>query len=250
MTSARLAAIRRHPIKAHGREPLEACDLAAGRTLPWDRTWAVAHARAKLDGDAWVPCANFTRGATTPALMAITATLDAAAETVTLCHPDRPALTFRPDTEADAFLDWVAPLMPEGRPAPAGLVRSAERGMTDTAFPSISLNSTASLQALSERVGRPLSPERFRGNLWLDGLAPWAEFDLVGRHLRIGEAVLEVRERIGRCKATHADPETGARDTDTLGALQSGWGHTQFGVYAVVVESGRIAVGDEMAVLG
>ena len=79
--------------------------------------------------------------------------------------------------------------------------------------------------------------ERFRGNVWLDGLAPFAEFDLVGRDLRLGTARLRVRERITRCKATTVDPATGISDADTLGALRAGWGHQDFGVYAEVHRS-------------
>lgn len=60
----------------------------------------------------------------------------------------------------------------------------------------------------------------------------------------MGEAELEVRERIGRCLATHVDPDTGARDTDILGTLREGWDHTQFGVYAVVTKGGQIALDD------
>jgi uncharacterized protein len=48
--------------------------LAAGRWLPYDRLWAVAHAGAKLDG-GWGVKANFLRGVTEPALMAVTAAL-------------------------------------------------------------------------------------------------------------------------------------------------------------------------------
>ena len=95
----------------------------------------------------------------------------------------------------------------------------AGRGMTDSDFPSVSILNRASLAALGERLGKPLAMERFRGNVWLDGLAPFAEFDLVGRDIRIGEATLRVRERITRCKATTVDPATGVSDADTLGAL-------------------------------
>lgn len=247
MTSGRLADIWRHPIKAHGREPVTRCTLRAGEALPWDRHWAVAHEAARLEGSDWVPCANFTRGVKAPQLMAITASLDPQAEAVTLRHPDRPEITFRPDEEADAFLDWVAPLVPEGRAKPVAIVRAGARGMTDSPFPSVSLNNPASLEALSRKAGRDLSPDRFRGNLWMDGLAPWEEFDLAGARLRIGEAVLEVRERITRCLATATDPVTGERDADTLGALEDGWGHKDFGVYAEVIEAGEIAVGDAWA---
>ncbi|MCA8879529.1 MAG: MOSC domain-containing protein [Rhodobacteraceae bacterium] len=248
--TGRLAAIWRHPIKAHGRETLRAVRLTANSTMPWDRTWAVAHEAAKLRGQDWVPCANFTRGAKVPALMALTATLDTADEMVTLRHPDLSALRFAPDREAGRFLDWIEPLMPEDRARPVAIVRAAGPGFTDSPFPSLSLTNTASLAALERQMGRPLSRDRFRSNLWVEGWEPFAEFDLVGRQIRIGTAILSVEVRIGRCLATAADPETGRRDADTLGALKEGWGHTQFGVYATVVDGGEIAVGDRVELLG
>ena len=97
------------------------------------------------------------------------------------------------------------------------------------------------------RLGQPLAMERFRGNIWLEGLAPFAEFELVGQTLRIGGATLRVREVITRCKATTANPETGLVDADTLRGLRAGWGHQDFGVYAEVVTGGRVAVGDAAA---
>ena len=75
------------------------------------------------------------------------------------------------------------------------------------------------------------------------------EFDWVGKRLRIGGAEFDINERITRCLATTANPATGLRDADTLGALQDNWGHKQFGVYGVVVKSGQINLGDEIEVL-
>ena len=129
------------------------------------------------------------------------------------------------------------------RPGPARVVR-APVGMTDSAFPSIAILNRASLAALGGRLGMDLAMERFRGNLWVEGLAPWQEFELVGREVRVGGATLRVREIISRCKATTVDPDTGIPDADTLDALSAGWGHQDFGVYAEVVEGGHVAVGD------
>lgn len=241
----------RHPIKAHGVEAVTATALAPGAAMPWDRVWAIAHAAAKVTPGtvAWAPCANFSRGAKSPRLMAIRAVVDEAAGRLTLSHPDRPSLTVDPDDAADAarLVAWVTPLADPDRPAPAFVVR-ADVAMTDSDFPSIALLNQASRAALGARLGRPLAMERFRGNIWLEGLAPFGEFDLVGHHLRIGGAVLRVREAITRCKATTVDPETGVADADTLGSLRAGWGHQDFGVYAEVVEGGRVAVGDEAEV--
>ncbi len=243
----RLTRICRHPIKAHGREDLASVLLSAGACLPDDRRWAVAHEAAKLV-PGWNPCNNFHRGAKAPQLMAITAEL--AGDQVTLHHPDRPDLTFRPDDPNDlpAFLDWLAPLSPKDRATPTHIVTAAQ-GMTDSPFPSISILSHSSLDALSALVGQPLSPDRFRGNLWLNGPAAFAEFDWIGRDIKIGNAVLTIKERITRCRATMTNPENGRVDVDTLGALQAALGHQDFGVYAVVKTGGTIAVNDEGTVL-
>jgi uncharacterized protein len=244
-----LAHIVRHPIKSHGREELAAVALMAGQCLPFDRHWAVAHDAAKLTG-GWVPCVNFARGAKAQSLMAITVRLDEDTREVTLTHPDAGDITFRPDYPADLhrFLAWVTPLNPPDRAQPAHIT-SLPRAFTDSDFPSVSILSLASLRDLSARMGQDLSIHRWRGNLWLDGAEAWAEEAWVGKQLRIGNAVLQVRERITRCKATTADPDTGRVTADTLGGLQSNFGHTDFGVYAVVINGGTLRVGDDWAVL-
>lgn len=243
--NATLAHIFRHPIKAHGREELEVINLIQGACLPWDRHWAVAHEAATLQ-PGWNSCANFTRGAKAPQLMAITSTLDETTKTVTLSHPDLETLTFKPDNIGDVsrFLDWVRPLIPENR-AQSKQIVTAEHGMTDSDFPSISVLSLSSLAELSSKIGKDLSIHRWRGNLWISGAKPFAEFDWVGQDIQIGSAVLKIETRITRCKATTANPQTGIVDADTLGVLASEYGHRDFGVYATVVNGGRIAKGDD-----
>jgi uncharacterized protein len=239
-----LAHILRHPIKGHGREELGQVVLTAGACLPFDRHWAVAHEAAKLTG-GWVPCANFARGAKALGLMAMTSALDEEARQITLRHPDLGSLTFHPDDPADLsrFLAWVAPLAPVGRAQPAQII-SVGRGMTDSAFPSVAILSLTTLRDLSARMGQDLSIHRWRGNLWLDGVPLRAEEDWAGRVIRIGGVALRVEERITRCRATSADPETGLAAGDTLAALQASYGHHDFGVYATVIEGGAVAVGD------
>ncbi|MGY9048852.1 hypothetical protein P775_17005 [Puniceibacterium antarcticum] len=241
--TGRVTDIWRHPIKSHGREALERVTLSAGQTLPWDRVWAVAHEASDADGSHWVSCGNFSRISKAPQLMAVTARLEESSELITLRHPSRPDLTFSPDRDKDAFLDWVKPLMPENRAASVRIVRARERGMTDSNFASVTLCNMSSHRAVEQKLGQALSIHRWRGNIWLDGLAPWAEFGWIGREVQIGNAVFKVRERTVRCAATTANPDTGMRDTDTLAALDS-WGHRDFSVLAEVVRSGDIVLGD------
>jgi len=248
--SLSLAHIWRHPLKAIGREALEAVELAAGDWLPFDRLWAVAHDRAKLDG-GWGHKMNFLRGVTEAKLMAATAALSEDGRELTLDHPDAGQIAFRPDDPADtpAFIDWLARIWPAERPAPTGIYRAPGAHLTDVPGAWLSVHTLASHAAVETALGSALSIHRWRGNLWLDGAGAWNEKDWVGRRLRVGEAELSVREEITRCKATMANPETGVRDADTLGAL-NGFGHQEFGVYAEVTREGRIARGDPVEIVG
>ncbi len=241
--TGRVAHIFRHPIKSHGREELGEVALTAGATMPWDRTWAVAHEESKADGTTWAECANFSIGSKAPGLMAINARLDEASEVVTLTHPDRPAISLHPERDAAQLIDWARPLMPADRARSVRVVRVAGRGMTDSDFPSVTVANLASHREVENRMGRELSVLRWRSNFWLDGLEPWEEFDLIGREFRLGDAVLRGVERTVRCKATTANPATGRRDADTLKALEEGWSHRDFSIRAEVVRGGKVAVG-------
>ncbi len=251
---ARVSHLWRHPIKGHGVEAVALATFTAGQTMPWDRVWAIAHEAARIEpGETgWSDCANFARGAKSPKLMAIRAVTDEAAGTVTLSHPDCGPITVDPDRpdQAAGLIAWAAALTDPGRATPVFVVRATDRGMTDSDFPSIAILNRSSLRALSHKAGRDLAMERFRGNIWLDGLAPWEEFDLLGREITIGEARFTVRERITRCRATCTDPETGRIDVNTLDLLESGWDHTDFGVYAEVTQSGAVALGDPVRPAG
>ncbi|MCB2136953.1 MAG: MOSC domain-containing protein [Rhodobacteraceae bacterium] len=250
MTGA-VASIQRHPLKSHGREALERVTLAAGREMPWDRHWAVAHDAARLEEGNWAPCTNFSRGSKAPRLMAITARLDEDTGRLTLSHPDLPDLAFRPDDPAEAaqFIDWVRPICPPDRAQPDHIYSVNGRAMTDTDYPSVSLIGLASNRALGEHMGLDLSPLRWRANFWIEGLRPFEERDWIGRDISIGQALLHVTEPKVRCLATTANPATGQRDADTLTALRAMCGHQDFGVYAKVLQGGEVRLGDALELL-
>ncbi len=221
--------------------------------MPWDRRWAVAHEMSKFDTNApsWQPCGNFSRAAKAPQLQAITASVDLPNQTVTFSHPDLKKLTIDPDCEADSgsFIQWVMPISPPDRALPARLVRAPKRGMTDTDYPSISIINMTSHAAVAQHLGQEISNLRWRGNLIVGAMEPWAELDWVGKSIRVGQAELKVREPITRCMAPAANTKTGERDADILGSLRSGFGHQLMGVYAEVIKTGDIRQGDPVELL-
>jgi uncharacterized protein YcbX len=236
----------RHPIKGVGAEPLTQVRLETGGPMPLDRAWAVLTGKAEDTGE-WQHCRNFARGCFGPELMAVTAETQGAQ--ITLHHPKQGEITLNPATDGAKLIDWLQPIYPTDRPQPHSLIAAPAGGMADASFSALSILSLSSLRALGETLGQKLDPRRFRGNLWIDGPAPFEEFDWVGCQLQIGEVRLEVVDRITRCRATETNPDTGKRDANTLKALREHWGHTDFGIRAKVLCDGKIALTDTLEVL-
>lgn len=242
--SASVSKIVRHPIKSVGRQELSNVELSAGKWMPFDRIWGVAHERSSLGG-GWEKKINFLRGVAGPGLMAVTAQLDEITKMLTLSHPTAGTISVRPNSpdEAAPLINWLRQLWPGDLPRPTAIYRGRDVHLTDVPDPWLSLNSTASLKALSQRSGVILSPHRFRGNIWIDDLDPWQEAEWIGKTIQLGSVTFAVRSQITRCKATMANPDTGRRDLDTLGLLDD-LGHQEFGVYAEVIDGGTLSIGD------
>ena len=248
---ARLDQICRHPIKSLGEEVIDRVRLTRGAHMPGDRVWAIAHGKSAFDPAApgWAQSRNFVIQTLHPKLAQLTVALEEEAPeaaTVTLTHPDLGAIKVRPEQDAAALTAWLTPIV-DPRPAPPPYrVARAPLPMTDFEDSHISIGSLASLRALEEMAGGPLARIRFRMNLWLDGLEPWAEQDWQGREIAVGGARLRITAPAKRCDALNANPNTGARDTDLPRLLHGAFRHMHFGVYAQVTESGDIAAGDDV----
>lgn len=250
--TARIARIRRHPIKSIGGEDIARTRLDAARRLPGDRLWALLTEGGERHAGTgapqrWLPKSCFLRGAAASGLQAVQGGWGEGAPEgpIRLSHPDLDDLTFDPETEGQRLIDWVSPLWPQDKPAPTRLVQGPT-GWTDVSQPWISILSLSSLADLETRLGQPLGVERWRANLWIDGWAPYAERQLIGQILNIGGLELRVTETIGRCAATSADTATGRIDMDMPGTLAAEFGHSDFGIYAEVVTGGEIALDAEV----
>jgi uncharacterized protein len=115
----------------------------------------------------------------------------------------------------------------------------------------VSLVSHASLERLRAQLGVDVGVDgrRFRMLFEIDGVAPHAEDEWIGRRVQIGGAEVEFAGDVGRCVITTLHPDRGVRDLDTLGALAEyrREGRTEplpLGVYGAVAVPGRVCVGD------
>jgi uncharacterized protein YcbX len=113
----------------------------------------------------------------------------------------------------------------------------------------VSLVSDASVEELGRNGGRDdVDARRFRMLIGVAGCDPHEEDDWVGRRLRVGEAVVQLRGHVGRCAITTQNPDTGVPDFDTLRTIKEyrglREGRLDMGVYGEVLEPGRVRVGD------
>jgi uncharacterized protein YcbX len=87
------------------------------------------------------------------------------------------------------------------------------------------------------------------------GAGPHEEDEWLGRAVRVGEAVVRVARANPRCVVTTQDPDTGVADFPTLSELRAyrgtapGSSSPPMGVYADVLEPGRVRVGDPVTPL-
>jgi uncharacterized protein YcbX len=128
------------------------------------------------------------------------------------------------------------------------IVHAPGHSFSDMAAKCVHIVNLASVRELERAVGREVDPLRFRANIYLDGMAPWAEVDWMGKEFGLGPVRVQAFARTQRCEATNVDPDTGARDMAIPAALTRTWGHQDFGIYARVVVGGVIAAGAAVAV--
>ncbi|AUG09145.1 MOSC domain-containing protein [Pseudomonas sp. S09G 359] len=110
----------------------------------------------------------------------------------------------------------------------------------------------ASLDDLSQRIGRPMEMLRFRPNLVIEGSAAFAEDGW--KRLRIGDVEFRAVKPCTRCILTTIDPQTGERSADrepfaTLEAYRKTESGAVFGQNLVNEGIGRLEVGMPVTIL-
>lgn len=254
MSQISLSRISRYPVKGLDEQSLEQAELKPGQALPGDRRFALAHGASSYDAaaPAWAKKAHFLNWARTPAIAALRSQFDASGTCVSLSDNGQevlPAVNLTEPAGRDALCAFLITRLPTETRGKLTVAEAPGVSFSDVDLPLISIQNSASLAELATHAGRAVDQRRMRGNLLLDGAAPWAEMQWIGKQLRIGTAVLEVIEAIGRCPATMVNPESGQRDLDTLDLLNKQYGHQDCGIYAKVVQAGSIKLGDPVTLL-
>lgn len=242
-----LASLYRYPVKGLTPEPLERAILVAGETLPCDRAWAIENGPGRFDPSQprHLPKINFLMLMRDERLATLRSNFEETTETLTILRDGKQVARGKLTTPLGRQLieQFIAAYMQAELRGPPKIVHAEGHSFSDVAAKCVHIVNLASVRELERTLGRPVDPLRFRANLYLDGVAPWAEFGWIDKEIGLANTTLGVFARTTRCEATNVDPQRGVRDTALPAHLQRTWGHGDFGIYAKVVTGGEIAVG-------
>jgi uncharacterized protein len=111
----------------------------------------------------------------------------------------------------------------------------------------ISLITTSSLRILSQELGEPVDPRRFRANLLIDTeLTESLEKDWVDRRIKVGpEVILRVVAPLERCVMVNNSQEELKQDNRVLKNIVNNH-NASFGIWAKVEVNGKVNDGDKV----
>jgi uncharacterized protein YcbX len=211
-STARLARIRLHPIKALDPAELPEARIGPAGSLEHDRAWALYTADGR-----WV------NGKRTAAVHLIRATYAPDVSSVTLCVPGdrrriRPITIPFPD-DAESAAEWFSVYFEQQI-----IVRySADGFPDDTLAHGPTIVSTASLQTVCDlfpSIDLESARRRFRATLEIDGAPAFWEDRLFGPEetsmvrFRLGDVNFEGSNPCARCPVPPRDPQTGEVNTE------------------------------------
>ncbi|WP_262330019.1 MOSC domain-containing protein [Bosea sp. BH3] len=250
----RIETLYRYPVKGLSPERLARAELPAEGYFPGDRLFAIENGPSGFDPAEPVhqPKIKYLMLMRNESLARLRSRYDDPTGDLVIEQSGQQVLRAATGSESGRaeITRFFEGFMPdELRGAPELLTAPPTYRFTDSRSGFVSIINLASVADLEARLGRPLDPLRFRGNVMVSGLEPWEENDLVGRDLTGADGLrLHVLKRIDRCAATNVDPETGARDMQIPKALMTHYGHVDCGVYCRIVTGGALRQGDELSV--
>lgn len=248
-----IGSIYRYPIKSMSGQELRSASLADNYGLPGDRAYAFLQRDVSFDAAApeHYGKRHFLNLMEHERMAEFDARFDDAGTYLTLIHRGEPI--FEGDLDDGENRRRLSEIFAHAfrREAvhPPRMLAAPRHMFTDIREDGLSVLNLESIRALGRAAGVTLDPLRFRANIYLEGLAPWAERlwekDQV---VTLGDVPTRVLKAIGRCQAISVDPTTGKRDLDLPRVLAGSFERNVMGVYVMVCGDGVIAAGDPVKI--
>ena len=171
-----IQALYRYPVKGLSPAPLSAAELIPGRTIPFDRAYAIENGPGRFDPEnpRHLPKISFLMLMRDERLATLETRFDDATETLTILRDGKQVARGQLSTSIGRQLieQFLAAYMKAELRGPPKIVHAAGHSFSDVAAKCLHIVNMASVRELEKVVGRPINPLRFRANLYLDGVTP------------------------------------------------------------------------------
>ena len=111
---------------------------------------------------------------------------------------------------------------------------------------SISLLNIQSIIDIENKINNKVEPSIFRGNIYIDGVKPWAEREWLGKVITINNINFKVEKNIPRCVAINLKPKTDDNSVDLLQLLKKTYNHFDMGIFLTALDDGEISIGNSI----
>ena len=112
---------------------------------------------------------------------------------------------------------------------------------------SISLINNQSIEDFKNKTNQEIETQRFRGNIFVDGIEAWEERSWIGKIIKINNISFKVEKNIPRCVAINLKPNTDDNSLNLLQSLKKTYNHFDMGVYLTALDDGPINIGDNIS---
>ena len=112
---------------------------------------------------------------------------------------------------------------------------------------SISLINNQSIEDFKNKTNQEIETQRFRGNIFVDGIEAWEERSWIGKIIKINNISFKVEKNIPRCVAINLKPNTDDNSLNLLQSLKKTYNHFDMGVYLTALDDGSINIGDNIS---
>ena len=113
---------------------------------------------------------------------------------------------------------------------------------------SVSLLNIQSINDFKKKTDQKIEISRFRGNLCIDGIKPWAERKWIGKIIKINNVSFKVEKNIPRCVAINLKPSTDDNSLNLLQSLKKTYNHFEMGIYLTALGDGEINLGNKVEI--
>ncbi len=249
--TARIVSLYLWPVKGLSGQPLDEAHIEPGRPLKDDRCWAIERSGHVFDPvhPRHIPKGKFLQLVNTAKLAALESRYDTRTATLTLLRNGQRLARGQLTTPAGRAIieQFLSAFLEDEIPAPPRIVGHAKHHFFDVPKPWLSVINLETLKDIARIVGHPVEPERFRANIYIEGLPAWQEFEWVGRDILVNDTpAFHATERIGRCIATGVNPRTGERDLHIPRTLLDHYDHKDCGLYMEPIADLILKPGDEL----